>query len=135
MVCPHCNAGALSPEQRYCHACGALLGAAVPGYEGNVVGDGSRRPLVLPLPAALWHGQRGGRHGGRLLLWGAGVALATLAVIVAVVTLLSAVLMALAVLMPVIVFIAVLGLAVRPRRRRRHRHRHRHRPRGPVVWL
>ncbi len=129
MTCPHCRTSALSPDQRYCHACGALLVAPPARYEGNAVGDGSARPLILPPAVSLWVG----RQPGRLVLLGGGVALAAVALVIVVVTLVSVAIMALSALMPVIVFIAVLSLAARPRRRRRYRHRYR--SRGPVVWL
>jgi Flp pilus assembly protein TadB len=129
MTCPHCRTAALSPDQRYCHACGALLAAPPTRYEGNAVGDGSARPLILPPLVALWIS----RQPGRLVLLGGGVALAVIVLAVVVVTLISAAIMALSALMPVIVFVAMISLAARPRRRRRYRHRYR--SRGPVVWL
>src|SRR5690242_14068994 len=117
MTCPHCRTAALGPDQRYCHACGALLATPPARYEGNAVGDGSARPLILPPAAALWRT----RQPGRLVLLGGGLALTVIVLAVVVVTLVSAAIVALSALMPVIVLIAVLSLAGRSRRRRRYR--------------
>lgn len=113
MLCPHCGERALAADQRFCHSCGARLGAQ-PGEvprpdampSARRVAPAGPTPVVMP------------RSPARLLLWTGAVVLALVAATVAVVALVGALVAALTALMPIVVLVALIYLVGRRRRRR-----------------
>lgn len=86
----------------------------------QVVADGSELAMkALKQQAALdWLNE----NKGRLILWGAGIALTVAVVSVVIVTILSALFIAMSAIMPILVVLLAMGLVGRgPRRRRRYR--------------
>lgn len=88
----------------------------------QVVGDGSEQAMqTLRQQAALdWLRQ----NQGRLVVYGAGIAIAVVVVAVVVITVLSVLAAAVAAALPFLAILFFIGLSGRGSRRRRHRHRH-----------
>ncbi len=128
MICPRCGAPAVAGQQRFCQECGAPLltpPAAAPVQPNaahmplQVVGDGSDQSMqALKQQAALeWLRQ----NQGRLVLYGAGIAVAVVVTAVIVITVLSVLATAVAAGLPFLAVLFFMG-AYRGPRRRRHRH-------------
>lgn len=137
MVCPHCGARVAAAQQRYCHACGALLGgqaiAVTDERRGTMPGQGARRVMIVAdgrTPAAWPPGSRSALSRPRTtirrraaprppLLWYGGAVLAMIAAVALIVLFVSVVVEVIMALMPALIAIAALCVLARPRRRRR----------------
>ena len=127
MTCSECGAAAVAAGQRYCHVCGALRPRGVPEAPGvpgvpdlttpYLVGDGSDRAMSALTRGLTMEWLRANQ--GRIVVYGAGAAVALIAVVTFIVATVAVVLGLVAAFAPVALALFVLYALVRPRRRRR----------------
>ena len=120
MICPRCGETPMAAGQRYCHACGGTLPQAPqapPAETLYVVGDGSDRAMsALTRQVALnWLAA----NKGRLLVYGAGAAVALIAAVAVIMAIVTAIVTLVTVLVPFAIVLLFLMALARPRRRRR----------------
>lgn len=128
-ACSECGAATVATGQRYCHVCGALLPRGVPGAAHApaasmpgvttpyVVGDGSDQAMSALTRGLALEWVRSNK--GRIMVYGAGAALALVAAVAFLVAAIAVVLGLVATFAPVAVVILAVYLLARSRRRRR----------------
>jgi len=125
MTCSDCQAAAVTPGQRYCHICGAMLleGTGAAGTTGApattlyTVGDGSDRAMSALTRQLTLNWLQANK--GRLVLYGGGAAVALVVAVTLVIAVIAFIAGLVALLAPFALALLVLYAIARPRRRRR----------------